>query len=350
MKKLFTSLLLLAVGVVFANAASSLKVGGTSIDLTKDGSYTIGSGTATFTKSDRTLKLKNISLTNGSIYGNELGASNSRYTIELESDLTIKRTDNNGMGMRFDSSNLIINCKGNKITIDNSANTKEGYPGIDAEESYLSIWNGRLDIKAGASNAFWGNKTKGEIYFSRIYADLKGDRGAIYGFKSVTFDDCLLFTEGSKFVAGTGVTDANGSLLSELQIRPKLMVGTRILRTELNESTEGVGSWDKDSKTLTLGSSFTATSGYPCIANYGVDGLVIKFDAARTLTSNSANCIELYKATKFTGSGKLTVNAGGAYTGIYPETAEAVITIDGCNFEINAGYGIDGTGASSSRS
>ena len=348
MKKLFTSLLLLAVGVVFANAASTLKVAGTSIDLTKDGTYTIGSGTATFTKSSRTLKLTDISLTNSDIYGNELGTSaSSRYIIELESDLTIRNT--NTMGMRFDNSYVVIQGNGHLITIDNSAMTETGRPAIDAEESHLDIWNARLNINSGASKCFYGNSSKGELYFSRVFANLKGSPAAIYGFKSVTVDDCLLFTEGSKFVAGTGVTDANGTLLSELQIRPKLMVGTRILRTASSESTEGVGSWDKDSKTLTLGWSFTGTSGYPCIANYGVDGLVIKFDAARTLTSKNANCIELYKATKFTGSGKLTVNAGSAYTGIYPETAEAVITIDGCNFEINAGYGIDGTGASSTR-
>ena len=348
MKKLFTSLLLLAVGVVFANAASTLKVGGTSIDLTKDGTYTIGSGTATFTKSSRTLKLTDISLTNSDIYGNELGTSSStQYIIELESNLTIRNT--NTMGMRFDNSYVVIKGNGHLITIDNSAMTETGRSAIDAEGSHLDIWNARLDINSGASKCFYGNSSKGVLYFSRVYANLKGSPAAIYGFKSVTVDDCLLFTEGSKFVAGTGVTDANGTLLSELQIRPKLMVGTRILRTASSESTEGVGSWDKDSKTLTLGWSFTGTSGYPCIANYGIDGLVIKFDAARTLTSKNANCIELYKATKFTGSGKLTVNAGGAYTGIYPETAEAVITIDGCNFEINAGYGIDGTGASSSR-
>ena len=349
MKKLFTSLLLLMAGVVMANAASSLKVGGTSIDLTKDGTYTIGSGTATFKKSTLTLSLKDISLSNNGISGYELGSSSSNFYINLESDLTITRNDSKGMGMRFDYSYVVITGNSHKITINNSANTNTGYPCIDAEESSFDIWNARLDLSAGAGCCFYGNKNKAILYFSRVYGDLRGDAGAIQGFKSATFDDCMLFTSGSKFVAGTGVTDAGGTLLTELQIRPNLMAGTKILRTASSSSEEGVASWDKDTKTLTLGWDYKATSGYPCIANYGIDGLVIKFDAARKLTSQNANCIELYKATKFTGSGKLTVKAGSAYTGIYPQTAEAVITIDGCNFEIEAGYGIDGTGISSTR-
>ena len=349
MKKFFTSLLLLAVGVVFANATSSLYVGSTRIDLTKDGTYTIGSGTATFTKSSRTLTLKNVTLTNSGISGYELGSPSETYYISLESELKITRTDSKGMGMRFDYSYIVITGNSYKITIDNSANTETEYPCIDAEESHFDIWNARLDLKAGASKAIYGNKDSGVLYFSRVYGDLKGDGGAIQGFKSATFSDCMLFTEGSKFVSGTGVTDANGTLLSELQIRPHLMVGTSILRTANSESTEGVGSWDKNTKTLTLGWDYTAPSGYPCIANYGVDGLVVKFDTPRTLTSKNASCIELYKPTTFTGSGKLTVNAGSAYTGIYPLAAEAVVTIDGCNFEVNAGYGIDGTGETSTQ-
>ena len=156
MKKFFTSLLLLAVGVVFANAASTLKVAGTSIDLTKDGTYTIGSGTATFTKSSRTLKLTDISLTNQSITGYELGTSaSSRYIIDLESDLTIRNT--NTAGMRFDYSYVVIQGNGHLITIDNSAMTETGRSAIDAEESHLDIWNARLNINSGASKCFYGN-------------------------------------------------------------------------------------------------------------------------------------------------------------------------------------------------
>ena len=348
MKKLFTSLLLLAAGVVMANA-QSLQVGATNIDLSKDGTYTIGSGTATFTKSSKKLTLKDISLTDKSILGSKLGSSASDlFYIELKSDLTIKNTEL--YGMRFDDSYVVIQGNGNKITINNAGNTsKTGMPCIDAEGSSLDIWNARLDFNGGVAKSFYGNPSKGVLYFSRVYADLKGDPATIYGFKSVTFDDCLLFTEGSKFVSGTGVTDANGTLLTELEIRPNLMVGTKILRTTRSEDTEGVGSWDKDTKTLTLGWDYTATEGFPCVANYGVDGLVIKFDVARKLTSKKANCIELYKATNFTGSGKLTVYADDNKTGIYPMNADASITIDGCNFEINAGYGIDGRGIASQR-
>ena len=329
-------------------AQSSLKVGSKTIDLTKDGSYSVGGGTATFTKSNTTLTLKNVSLTDANISGNKVGTSSSALIIELESDLTIKHTIN-GMGMRFDYSYVTIKGNAHKITIDNSAVTSSGMPCIDAEESTLNVWNVSLDLKAGKSNAFWGNNSKATLSFSRVYGDFKGDAGAIQGFKSVTFSDCMLFTTGSKYVAGTGVTNASGTLLTYVEVRPMLMVGRMILRTASNSSEAGVGTWDKSTKTLTLGWDYKATSGYPCVANYGIDGLVIKFDEARTLTSVSANCIELYKATTFTGSGKLTVNAPDYYTGIYPMTAEATITIDGCNFAINGGYGIDGDGTSSNR-
>ena len=347
MKKLFTSLILLIVGVMVVQS-QSLSVGDKTIDLTKDGTYSVGGGTATFTKSNSTLTLKNVSLSNASISGNKIGTSfTKRFYIELESDLTIKLTSN-GQGMRFDYSYVVINGNGHKISIDNSAVTGN-YSCIDAEESELDIWNARLDFKGGGGSCIWGNSSEGVLALVCIYGDFKGSAGAIKGFKSVLFDDCLLFTNGSKYVAGTGVVNASGTLLTELTVRPKLMVDTKILRTEMDTSKEGVATWNKSTKTLTLSSSFKATSGFPCIANYGVDGLVIKFDEARELTSQNANCIELYKPTTFTGSGKVTINTPSNNTGIYPKVADAAITIDGCNFVINGGYGIDGSGSTSER-
>lgn len=326
--------------------AQSLSVGNTTINLSSDGSYSIGGGTATYSKSSRTLSLNNVTLTNGNITGKNLGSSDSYFYISLESDLKITNTSNQH-GMRFDDCVVVIMGNGYQITINNSAITSPGWSCIDAEEGSLDIWNARLDFKGGKGVSFYGNSSSGKLYFSRVYGNLKGDEGAIKGFNSAKFDDCMLFTEGSKFVSGTGVTNASGTILESVEVRPMLMVGTRILRTVSNSSEEGVGTWNKANKTLTLGWSFTATKGYPCISNYGIDGLVIKFDAARTLKSDNANAIEIYKPTIFTGSGKLKVEAPSSLTGIYPMNADATLTFNECDFELTGGYGIDGYGASS---
>ena len=340
MKKLFASLIMLVASITLANAA--LYIGGTTVDMGTSKNGITGSnfsGTVNWNASTKTLTLKDVSISGGinGIYLYNIGTdSGSGITINLEGDVSIATQYH---GIRVEGSYVTFTGNANKITI-NGSSSSSGYSGINLiGGSTMRVWNTYLEIKNYA-NAMWGSST--DVFSGiRLFADITGTTQAVKGFK--TFDvteDCSLFTTGAKFVSGTGVTDASGNVLKDVDIRPNLTVGRLIVRTASNSFSEGVYSWNGSSKTLTISSGYNASSNHSAISNFNIDGLTISLPAATV--GSSSDAINIYKATTFkTPSGKATVSASG--TGIYPHAA-VTLTFDNCTMDVSGDYGIDGEG------
>lgn len=357
MKKFFTSLLLLAVGVMFAEA-QSITIGNKSIDLTKDGTYTgIGtsSGTATYKASSKSLYLKNVSLTNQKIHGKNLGTSaTDRFYIYLESDLYIKHSE--GTCMRFDNSYIVFSGSNHTITLDGSYYPYEGSSTFYAGGSDVSFWNTFLYVYAAGSNAFYGNQSKGKITFSnckgRIISTLFGS--AFEGFSSFTLDDCLFDdSSGLKFVSGTGVTFSNNKLAGSVEIHPYLRVGNEMVRTRATSAAGTNWTWNLETKTLTLNkANIEMSDTVSALENRGVDGLTLDvkgYCALKTTSTNAGSALKTHKSMKITGEGaslsKYLHLIG--FVGLYLQTiSESTLTIEnatilaeGQNYGIVSNYG-----------
>ena len=354
MKKIFTSLLLLVMGVMVCSA-KSLTIGGTSINLSTSKTYTssdipaLKSGSVEWNVNENELTLKNVTIDAGSsagIYASGMGTSNQdRFYIYINGSATVKSTS--GHGMRFDDCFVVL-YGGSTAYLSVSTDGNSGYVGIDAESSNLSIWSIRLNISAPNSYGIWGNKNDGWLTFIGTYGDIKGKEAAVFGFKNLTLDDCLIDTNGGKFVSSTGITDRNGNLLTDLDIRPLLRVAGVSVRTAGDTKTGTNWKWTKSDKSLTITGDITASSNNDVIENYGIDGLTIKWEGSPTLkngSTSSGSIIMSKKSMKFSGQGSditKALNLAG-YLPVFINTLEdntltinnATLTIDG------AGYGID---------
>lgn len=348
MKKLFTTLLFLMVGILFANA-QTLKVGSRVIDLTKDGTYTgIGTnnGTATYKASSKKLYLKNVSMENETITGTDL----SDYTIELQSGFTIENSG--GRCMRFDRCSIVFNGNGNQMNLDGSQYKSSDYSTFSAQDSNISFWNTILNVNASGSHAFYGNEAKGSLHFIRTYGTISSDSpaAAFSGFNSITFDDGLMlnpYNNGIKFVSGKGVVDDNGKLLDMVALRPYLRVGEDLVRTEATSATGTNWSWNKSTKTLTIkDATLKRSSSFNSILeNYGVNDLIVKFQGTNQLTS-SQGLIRTMKNMSITGDGANTTNLNmeGSYGITYATDVKLTInsisvTIDAQSYGISGGFG-----------
>lgn len=349
MKKLFTSLILLVAGILVSNA-QTLKIGNTSIDLTKNGTYTnvgTNNGTVTYDAASKRVTLKYVYLKDQTITGNNL--SDATYYIRLQSSLNIVNSE--GMCMRFDYSNVVFEGNGYTMVLDGSSYASSGRSTFDAEESSIAFWNIFMRVEAGGSNAFWGNSTKGSLSFIRAYGDISSTSGAAFkGFKSMSFDDGLIIDDNAKFVSGTGVTNStDGSLLKTATLRPFLRIGGEIVRTALSSGSGTNWTWNQSTKTLTLTNAAVTTSTYQMAAleNAGIDGLTLKIEGTCNLTQKSeAYSIVSSKSMTILGNGANSSNLtlegknGGIYSSI---SGGGTLTVKNINVNIQSyGRGIHG--------
>lgn len=288
MKQIFTSLLLLILGVVVVNA-QSLSVGGTDIDYATTKTYTssdipaLKKGTVKWDADAKKLYLDNatIETTGACITGNKLGSNASdRHFIHINGDVYMKSSVSHGI--RLDDSYMVIYGT-STATLTIEANGLSGYCGIDAEDSYLDIWSIKLKINASNSTAIWGNKTKGRLSFVGTYADITGSISAVEGFSTMTLNDCLLYTSGAKFVSGTGVTNSSGTVLKSVSIRPLLRMAGVSVRTEAANASGTNWKWSKSDNAITITGNITAPGNESVVDNYGIDDLVIKWEGTPIL-------------------------------------------------------------------
>ncbi|MBQ7461410.1 MAG: dockerin type I repeat-containing protein [Bacteroidaceae bacterium] len=167
----------------------------------------------------------------------------------------------------------------------------------------------------GVSKGFYGTPGSTTLSFVNSMVQIDCNAGAIYGYKSVSFDDCKVTTRDVKFQSEKGYVDSAGDLVSALNVWPLLCVGGEPVRTasSTKSGTSYPWTWTKSTKTLELTGGFN-TKAYPAIANYGIEGLTVKVnDGCAIQSTNTA--INIEANTKFEGNGKLTVisTAGNAF-------------------------------------
>ena len=310
MKRFFTFLVVLIAMFVGTTAwAQTLSVAGVGVDLNATTTQTItGSnidGKVTYSPTNKTLYLEGATI-RGTISGTDLGSSaSSRYYIYLKGTNTIVTSRH---GMRFDDSYVVLyGAAGSQLFIDSST-SNSGFSCIDTEGGHFDVWSVKLSL-IGASVGFYGSSSSGTLGFSNSIVDINCDAGAVYGFKSVSYDDCKYTDEGVTFESGTGYVDASGYRVPILHIWPLLVVGNEPVRTAADSRTGSLypWKWTKSTKTLEITGDIS-TRAYTGISNFGIEGLTIKSDGDYTVTSSNIG-IAFGKNTNFTGSGTLNVTS-----------------------------------------
>ena len=345
MKKLFISMCLLVAGIATAQA-QSLMVGSKTIDLTKNGTYTgIGtkSGTATYIASSRTLVLKNVSLQDERLYAKDLNSA--VYSISLDNDLEI--TNSKGTCIYFENSRIMIRGNEHAVKLDNSACETSGKPCVQVHDGQVNIFDAYFDAYSNHSNDVLLGTTQAELTFALTFAMINsyGDGSALKGFKSVTFDDCLL--QYGEYVSGKGVFD-EGKLTKYVLVEPYLRVGNEMVRTVSNTTGGTNWTWDKATKTLTLTNANVwlrdeyTNWGLERICN-NVDGLTLQIKGLCTLGNWIRGNDGIYSNGKITIKGEgvaenkgLRIIKGTKYCrhGIWGTN----ITIDNINIEMDVDY------------
>ncbi len=310
MKRIITSLVLLAAVLVGTTSwAQTLNVAGVSVDLNATSTQTItGSniqGKVTYSPSSKTLYLEDATI-NGSIYGTNLGSSAStRYYIYLKG-LNLLKTSSRGI--RFDNSYVVLyGATGAQLQINSEASNSD-FSCISTEGGHFEVWSVRLTM-FGASKGFYGSSGSATLGFVNSIVSVDCDAGAIYGYKSVAYDDCKCTDNDVKFQSGTGYVNEYGQLVSSLHIWPLLVVGEEPVRTAGDTKTGSRYSWKwtKSEKKLEITGDIS-TKAYSTIANYGIEGLTIQSNGNYSLTSSNIT-VGVEKKTTISGSGKLNITS-----------------------------------------
>ena len=307
-KSLLLSLFVLAAMAVGQKTwAQTLYVGGVRVNLEATTQQTItGSsieGKVTYNPGNKTLYLED-AVIHGSIYGTQLGSSaTDRYFVRLKGANSLIASDR---GIRFDNSYVVLHGGASASLTVNSSASSSGFSCIGVEYGHFEVWGIKLSL-TGASKGFYGTAASSTLKFINSIVDVNCEAGAVYGFKSVSFDDCLCTDEGLTFTSGTGYVDSDKHLATRFHVRPFLMVGDEPVRTASNYMTGShySWSWTKSTNTLEITGNLTSTD-YSGISNRAIEGLNIKTDGFYDITS-SFDGIDFWKDTNFTGTGKLVV-------------------------------------------
>lgn len=309
MKRIITFLLLLAAVFVSTTSwAQSLFVGDVRVDLDATTTQTITGnniqGKVTYSPSSKTLYLEDATI-NGSIYGTDLGSSAStRYYIYLKGLNTINPIK---QGIRFANSYVVLyGATGAQLQINSEASNSD-FSCISTEDGHFEVWSVRLTM-FGASKGFYGSPGSATLEFVNSIVSVDCDAGAIYGFKSVYYDDCLC-TDNLKFQSGTGYLNEYDQLASAFHVWPLLVVGEEPVRTASDTRTGSRYSWKwtKSEKKLEITGDIS-TRAYSTIANYGIEGLTIVSNDNYTLTSSNIT-VGVDKKTTISGSGRLNITS-----------------------------------------
>lgn len=253
--------------------------------------------------------------------------------IWVNQDLTLESTDYSAMALNGDT--LIIGA--GALTL------KGDYCGLIAgNESTITI--SELTVNATGRYGVTG------CYDERLVVDRANvvaygsTYGAICDFADVTLKHCYLRKPVGGTISGGDVLnpDASVSLEAEIKALPTydlIVAGEYVSDANKDDILEdGAFRYDPDTKTLTVMSDCTTDQ---TILWSNIDGLTVELadNATLTCTDSYNDAIYLKGDTTFTGSGKLTLNAGGRCIVI---TDYATLTLDALTADVTGMYGLYG--------
>ena len=331
MKKLFTSLVLLMIGVVATYAANyDLYVAGKQVTSSNAGNIMAG---ISYDASNKTLTLNNCTLNAGSNYAiRNTGIAGLKIRIVGTCSVT-SSTD----VFVFHKNTVVagdLNNAGATLTAETTGETAAVFWAED--ESEMCIYNLYLTAK-GVKYCLFGYNYNEEAKYSKLFMSCvemtatvsEGTNGAVAGFLSASFDEGDAYlVEGAYNTTKHAVyaSSSSTSPLKQVRTRGGLYVGGIIVRvgleaTKLSPSglSKGTISYD-GKKTLTL-DGVTYSSSKRFMDNYKIDGLKVVINGINTLNNNSNYCIRSNRSFSVEGSNstyssnKLTV--GSSFYAIY---------------------------------
>jgi len=311
MKKLFTSMALLAVGAMLTTASAedyNLKVGGITVTSSNAGNITgssIKSGTVKYDNASKTLTLTNATIDGGS-------SNNGIYNGGI-SNLTIKIVGTNNKvtgsnGMRLAKNTTIEGVEWGYCNVTSTGT--DGHAGIWAEDDcYLSIKSCWMDVYAEVYGIKGTNSNPVatlDLELCDIYVSLASSStySCVKSFNSIITRSVTYEWNGCKYDTSThNMLNASGSNAKSCSFKGRLCIGRRIVNvnngsTELtfNSSTSGCGitegtvTYNGSTKTLTLNGAKINAAKCP-IRNYAIDGLKIHVKSTCTLETDNTGCI-----------------------------------------------------------
>ena len=328
MKKLFTSIMLLMVGVVAMQAASyELYVCGTQVTDANKNNIMTG---VTF-DGDKTLTLNNVTMNAGgnyAIYNKGIDG----LTISIIGTCTVKASND----VFYLQKNTIV-TGGISVcaTLNVKCESNDGATFWVRNNSWLSLYNLWLTAE-GSGYCIYGDGSETLFLSCCVMTAKKTDTsnttGAVHGFSSFNFDEGDAYlTTGAVNSSKKAVCESSTSEteLIEVKTDASLIVGSTIARIGENTYdlspkglTSGTITWENSSKTLTLDAVDLTTTAWNAILNNKVEGFKIKITGVNSL--KGASGANIYSKTGLTIEGNgaslgtsATLNISDSYTGIF---------------------------------
>ena len=328
MKKLFTSIILLTLGVVAMQAANyELYVCGTQVTDANKNNIMTG---VTF-DGDKTLTLNNVTMNAGGNYAiynkgidgliiNIIGTC----TIKASNDVFYLQKNTIVTGGISVCATLNVKCESN-----------DGATFWVRNNSWLSLYNLWLTAE-GSGYCIYGDGSETLFLSCCVMTAKKTDTsnttGAVHGFSSFNFDEGDAYlTTGAVNSSKKAVCESSTSEteLIEVKTDASLIVGSTIARIGENTYdlspkglTSGTITWENSSKTLTLDAVDLTTTAWNAILNNKVEGFKIKITGVNSL--KGASGANIYSKTGLTIEGNgaslgtsATLNISDSYTGIF---------------------------------
>ena len=300
MKKMLTSLLLLAVGVVSAQAYG-LYVGGVQVTESNKGNIT-GSSISGSVKFDGN---KTLTLTNATITAptNSNGIANNDINgliIKIVGNCKITGTSS---GIRASMKTTILGDDYEAyLSVEGSNNYGVYVDEPDVVVDFNKIW---ASVK-GKKTALFTAKSGCKLEFSWCDVTLSqsGTESCVQGFEEIKTWSVIYDYNGNSYdTSAKKLVDSNNNAVTNANFKARLCVGKYIFdvknvsSTTINKDTKGAGitsgtvKYVRDTKELTFDGT-TINTGSNCIVrNYAVDGLDVYFLATCKLSNTGNNSI-----------------------------------------------------------
>ena len=356
MKKVFTSLFLLMLGVMASHAAYDLRVCGAFP--TDAGYYDCGQSKGTiYWNGTNKLTLTDVELNSAGYVIDWKGES--KLTVEFVGTNTLTTTGNNCIY----SSSSDLRVQGVRGVCANVTLKTTVGAAIWTNGSNLDIWDLFLTAE-GVYGCIMGDKSKTALTIGESVITAKtssSSKGAIGDFKTAYFYDDAYLESGSWNSTKSAVCDDDGNVLKTVNINTIAVVGSCIVPTGFSsvqilnpvEKTAGTIQYDDNSKTLTLNAVKMDLSGSDnilnAILNNKIDGLIVKIVGENDLEGASGATILSEKSMTIKGDGHLlagnaTLLVENGWTGIYAKSG--TLTFDNVTVGVGcSGYGISGDNA-----
>jgi len=366
MKKVFTSLFLLMLGVMATYATDyGLKVAGVSV--TSTGSVSAGQSEGTIYWDGSTLTFTNVSLTTSENVVNYIGMNS--ITLEFQGNNTVTST---GTTVLFSyHANMTIRGRlntGDRATVKYTG-SETGKLGIYVRDGKnLNIYDLYLTVSSKNSGivAETGDSYASKLTVTTAVLDIStttSGSAAVRGFSSASFDSSDAYLTDGRYYDTTNkrIVNSDGTVASVVKTDAPLYVGGAIVGIGYSNEktvtpagvTEGTIKYNHNNKTLTFNAvkMTTEVAGdlMNVVWNKNLDGLNIQFNGMNTLalsTNARGSVIKTEKKTTIKGEGvditKLTTLSGNI--GIYGPNGEVII--DNASVFANGNYGVIGTSGS----